>query len=130
MCSQIRCVWLVTRGEVEEGRRGTPGVDRPGGGIQGPHGGITGFGVGLGVGGQNVVGDTVGLCDCGVGRGVGLGVGGGLGWILKSKSDLQLRSLLLTVARWYAERQRRGPEERNVVRASANTFFLPIIKPS
>ena len=35
------------------------------------YGGITGFGVGLGVGGQNVVGDTVGLCDCGVGRGVG-----------------------------------------------------------
>ena len=80
MCSQIiRGVWLVTRGEVEEGR-GAPGVDRPGAcGTRGPHGGITGFGVGLGVGGQNVVGDTVGLCDCGVGRGVGLGVGGGLG---------------------------------------------------
>ena len=79
MCSQIiRGVWLVTRGEVEEGR-GAPG-DLPGAcGTRGPHGGITGFGVGLGVGGQNVVGDTVGLCDCGVGRGVGLGVGGGLG---------------------------------------------------
>ena len=61
-------------------REGAPGVDRPGAcGTRGPHGGITGFGVGLGVGGQNVVGDTVGLCDCGVGRGVGLGVGGGLG---------------------------------------------------
>ena len=73
---KIRGVWLVTRGEIEEGR-GAPGVDARG--IQGPHGGIPGFGVGLGVGGQNVVGDTVGLCDCGVGRGVGLGVGGGLG---------------------------------------------------
>ena len=61
-------------------REGAPGVDRPGAcGTRGPHGGITGSGVGLGVGGQNVVGDTVGLCDCGVGRGVGLGVGGGLG---------------------------------------------------
>ena len=111
------------------GRRGEGSArHRPAGRVRDSrsYGGITRVGVtvGLGVGGQNVVGDTVGLCDCGVGRGVGLGVGGGLGWILKSKSDLQLRSLLLTVARWYAERQRRGPEERNVVRASANTFFL------
>ena len=44
------------------------------------------------------------------------------------KPDLQLRRLLLTerasvVCR---ERQRRGPDERNVVRASANTFFLQV----
>ena len=64
------------------GRRGEGSARRrPAGRVRDSrsYGGITGFGVGLGVGGQNVVGDTVGLCDCGVGRGVGLGVGGGLG---------------------------------------------------
>ena len=68
---KIRGVWLVTRGEIEEGR-GAPGVDLPGR-VQGPHGtgvgrdgGKVGVHVGPGEGG-------------GVGKGVGKGVGGGLG---------------------------------------------------
>ena len=178
MCSQIRCVWLVTRGEVEV--RGAPGVNARG--IQGPHGtgvgrdggkvgvhvgpgegGGVGKGVGKGVGGglgsatQHPVFRAVGTRDGAalgaalgafVGPGVGPSVGPGDGpavgiaegaadgisvgrdvggWI-KLKSDLQLRRLLLTerasvVCRG---RQRRNRDERNVVRASANTFFLQV----
>ena len=66
---QIRGVWLVTRGEVEEGE-GSARRRPAGARVQGPHGGITGFRVGV----------TVGPGEGGgVGKGVGKGVGGGLG---------------------------------------------------
>ena len=61
LCSQIRCVWLVTRGEVEEGGE-RQAIDEQCGGFRSSAIGITPAGVGLGVGGQNVVGDTVPGC--------------------------------------------------------------------